>query len=115
MLIDKIIYHIIKICTYFTINGKYDFTDILPMNDSYYNSSEYVKNPHLYYHYIETIKGFIVIIINKAKFNWYCNSIIEYNIKQNEFISYFSFGKFKISYDLKIYDFDFKFKNMITS
>ena len=117
MLIDEIIYHVIKICTYFSPNIKYDFTDILPMNDSNYNyySSDYVKNPHLYYHYIETIKGFSVIIINKSKFNWNCNSIIEYNIKQNQFIAYFSFGNFKINYDLKIYDFDFKFKNILTS
>lgn len=117
ILIDEIIFHIIKICTYFSINIKYDFTDILPMNDLYYNyySSDYVKNPHLYYHYIETIKGFSAIIINKSKFNWYCNSIIEYNIKQNEFIAYFSFGSFKINYDLMVYDFDFKFKNILTS
>lgn len=117
ILIDEIIYHMIKICTYFSINIKYDFTDILPMNDLYYNyySSDYVKNPHLYYHYIETIKGFSVIIINKSKFNWYCNSIIEYNIKQNEFIAYFSFGSFKINYDLMVYDFDFKFKNILIS
>ena len=117
ILIDEIIYYIIQICTYFSINTKYDFTDILPMNDFYYNyySSDYVKNPHLYYHYIETIKGFIVIIINKSKFNWNCDSIIEYNIKRNEYIAYFIFGKFKINSDLRIYNFDFKFINILSS
>ena len=117
ILIDEIMYYIIQIYNYFSINKTYDFTDILPVNDSDYKyySSEYVKNPHLYYYYIETIKGFIVIIINKSKFNFDCNSIIEYNIEKYEYIAYFIFGSFKISYDLKIYDFDFKFKNILTS
>ena len=117
ILIDEIMYYIIQICIYFSTNLIYDFTDILPMNDLYYKycSSEYVKNPHLYYYYIETIKGFIVIIINKSKFNWKCNSIIEYNIEKKEYTAYFSFGNFKISYDLKIYDFDYKFKNILIS
>ena len=115
-LIDEIICYLIKICSYFSINKLYDFTDILPLNDSIYKyySSEYVKNPHLYYHYIETLKGFIVVIINKSKFNWNCNSIIEYNIEKKEYYAYFNFGRFKINYDLMIYDFDYKFKNILT-
>ena len=116
LLIDEILYYIIKICNYFSNNKEYDFTDILPMNDSIYKyySSEYIKNPHLYYHYIETLKGFIVIIINKSKFNWNCDSIIEYSIEQNEYTTHFNFGSFKISYDLKLYDFDYRFKNILT-
>ena len=116
LLIDEILYYIIKICNYFSTNKAYDFTDILPMNDSIYKyySYEYIKNPHLYYHYIETLKGFIVIIINKSKFNWNCDSIIEYSIEKNEYTAHFNFGRFKISYDLKLYDFDYRFKNILT-
>ena len=117
LLIDEIMFQIIQLCTYFSINRKYDFSDILPKEGLIYRyvSSIYVKNPHLYYHYIEKEKGFIVIIINKSKFNWDCNSRIEYIISSNEFYAYFSYGSFKINYNLKIYDFDINFKNILTS
>ena len=117
LLIDEIICEIIILCNYFSINTQYDFSDILPKQDYNYNyvSSSYIKNPHLYYHYIETVRGFIVTIINKSKFNWNCDSRIEYNISSNEFYAYFSFGSFKIDYELMIYDFDSRFTNLLSA
>ena len=117
LLIDEILFEIITLCKYFSINTKFDFSDILPKHDLNYHyvSSAYVKNPHLYYYYTETIKGFIVLIINKSKFNWNCNSRIEYNISSNKFYAYFSFGNFTINSNLLIYDFDLKFKNLLKS
>ena len=117
ILIDEIMFHLIIICTYFSTNYSYDFSDILPMSFSnyFYSSSNYVKNPHLYYNYTEAKEGFIVAIINKSKFNWNYKSKIEYYIEKKEFIAYFEFGSFKINQNLMMYDYDIKFKNILTS
>jgi hypothetical protein len=94
LLIEEIIFETINLCIYFKNNfhqDQYDFNSILPPNNSTYNysPSKYNKNPHIYYHYIETKKGFICVIINKYKFNWNYNSKIEYSIEKNEFMAYF--------------------------
>ena len=120
LLIEEIIFETINLCIYFKNifhQDQYDFNGILPPNNSTYNysPSKYNKNPHIYYHYIETKKGFICVIINKYKFNWNYNSKIEYNIEKNEFMAYFEFGSFKVNSELMIYDFDEKFKNLLLS
>ena len=108
-LISKIVENLIKLISYYNkVDDKYSynnkiFSNLLPNYAEYYCCISYT---HLYYHYMSTKDGFIVLIINKFNFNWECQSRIEYNKNDNEFKGFFSFGNFKITQNLVIYNFE---------
>ena len=114
---EKVMDNILNLFNYLSINRGYDFSDILPEPKiTYYSSTHISKKSFLYFHYINTLNGFIVIIVNKCNFNWNCNSRIEYRTtNKDEFRAYFEFGSFSINKSLMIYNFDSKFTQLLHS
>ena len=102
-LIDIIVKSLIKLIIHYRryiYNNDEVYNELLPIN------SEEKTYSYLYYHYMSTQSGFIVLIINKYHFNWECKSRIEYNKKSQEFYAFFEFGNFKITKTLIIYDYE---------
>ena len=107
---EKVMDKVLNLFNYSSINRGYDFLNILPEPKiTYYSSTHTSKKSYLYFHYINTLNGFIVIIVNKCNFNWNCNSRIEYRTtNKDEFRAYFEFGSFSINKNLMIYNFNSK-------
>lgn len=120
-LIDKIVKSLIELISYYH-NYSYNnnnlikieiYNDLLPVYSE--NNISCISYSHLYYHYMSTKFGFIVLIINKFNFNWECKSRIEYNKNTQLFSVFFKFGTFKITKELIAYDYkNSKFKNILT-
>ena len=115
-LIDKIVKSIIKLINFYNYIFKNIeiYTEILPVYSEYNISC--ISNSYLYYHFMSTLDGFIVLIINKSNFNWECKSRIEYNKHKKQFTAFFEFGTFKITNALIIFDYEnSQFKNILAS
>lgn len=121
-LIDKIVKSLNDLINYYhnyiynnnDSNNLVLYNELLPVFSKYniYN----ILYSHLYYHYMSTKDGFIVLIINKFRFNWDCNTRIEYNKYNQEFNAFFEFGNFKITKNLIAINYEnSKFKNILTS
>ena len=121
-LIDKIVKSLNDLINYYhnyiydkNNNNNYEiYNELLPDYQKYnvYNKLYY----HLYYHYMSTKDGFIVLIINKFRFNWDCKTRIEYNKYNQEFNAFFEFGNFKITENLIAFNYEnSKFKNILNS
>ena len=115
-LIDKIVISIIKLINFYNYIFKNIeiYTEILPVYSEYNISC--ISYSYLYYHFMSTLDGFIVLIINKSNFNWECKSRIEYNKHKKQFTAFFEFGTFKITNALIIFDYEnSQFKNILAS
>ena len=122
-LIDIIVKSLIELINYYhnyIYNNNNNFYNIEIYNELLLVNSEYnipcKSNSHLYYHYMSTEGGFIVLIINKFNFNWEYKQRIEYNKNNQQFIAFFEFGTFTITKNLIAFNYDnTNFKNILTS
>ena len=110
-LIDKIVKSLIILINYYynyiynnNFNNIEIYNELLPVNSEYNIPCKAYF--HLYYHYMSTKGGFIVLIINKFNFNWECKSRIEYNKYNQQFKVFFEFGTFIITKNLIAFNYD---------
>jgi hypothetical protein len=115
-LIDKIVKSLIELINFYNnnFNNIKTYYELLPVNSE--NNIPCKSYFHLYYHYMSTKGGFIVLIINKFNFNWEYKSRIEYNKKYQIFKAFFEFGTFIITKNLIAFNYDnSEFRNILTS
>ena len=109
-LIDKIVKSLIELINYYNnynnnnFNNNEAYNELLPIYSKY--NIPCISYSHLYYHYMSTEGGFIVLIINKFRFNWECKSRIEYNKSNQQFYAFFEFGNFEITKNLIAFNYE---------
>ena len=110
-LIDKIVKSLIELINYYNnynnnnnFNNYETYNELLPIYSKY--NIPCISYSHLYYHYMSTEGGFIVLIINKFRFNWECKSRIEYNKYNQQFNAFFEFGNFEITKNLIVFNYE---------
>ena len=110
-LIDKIVKSLIELINYYNnynnnnnFNNYETYNELLPIYSKY--NIPCISYSHLYYHYMSTEGGFIVLIINKFRFNWECKSRIEYNKSNQQFNAFFEFGNFEITKNLIAFNYE---------
>ena len=122
-LINKIVESLMKLINYYNDhifdlnnNNNYYYETFNDLSPDIIQSYKYISYSHLYFHYMSTKNGFIVLIINKYNFNWESKSRIEYNKYDQQFNAYFEFGSFKITKTLVIYKYEnTKFQKILQS